>query len=142
MAPAHPAESHGPSRARLVPALWLWLTAVLYLDRICMAQAVDPIQRELKLTNSEIRYVLMPFTPAHGLFETPAGRMGDRFGSRTILTRIVIWCSVFTALTGTCSGLFTLLIVRFLFGAGAPGELCGMVPQNPGCLPSPPTAGR
>ena len=111
-----------PTRARFILALWLCgLTGILYLDRICMSQAVVPIQRELGLSNTEISYVMMAFTLAYGLFEIPTGRMGDRFGSRTVLTRIVLWWSVFTALTGACSGLITLLIVRFLFGVGEAG---------------------
>ena len=86
-----------------------------------MAQAIPPIQRDLGLTNTQISYVLMAFSLAYGLFEMPAGRMGDRFGSRAVLTRIVLWWSVFTGLTGACMGFLSLLIVRFLFGAGEAG---------------------
>src|SRR5947208_12123409 len=104
------------TRARFVLALWLCgLSTVLYLDRVCMSQAVVPIQRELDLTNTQVSYVLMAFTLAYGLFEVPTGRLGDRRGSRAVLTRIVVWWSVFTALTGACSGFLTLLLVRFLF---------------------------
>ena len=111
-----------PSRARFTLALWLCgLSAILYLDRICMAQAVVPIQRELGLSNAEISYVMMAFALAYGLFEIPSGRLGDRLGARSVLTRIVIWWSVFTALTGVCSGFFTLMLVRFAFGAGEAG---------------------
>src|SRR5919197_5127949 len=86
-----------------------------------MAQAVAPIQRELDLTNTQISYVLMAFTLAYGLFEVPTGRLGDRHGSRAVLARIVVWWSAFTALTGTCTGFLSLLLVRFLFGAGEAG---------------------
>jgi len=111
-----------PTRARFVLALWLCgLSGILYLDRICMSQAIVPIQEQLNLTNTQISYVLMAFSLAYGLFEVPTGRMGDRFGSRSVLTRIVIWWSLFTGLTGACSGFFTLLIVRFLFGVGEAG---------------------
>ena len=103
-------------------ALWLCgLTGILYLDRVCMSQAVVPIQKSTGLSNTDISYVMMAFTLAYGIFEIPTGRMGDRFGSRSVLTRIVIWWSVFTALTGACSGFFSLMIVRFLFGAGEAG---------------------
>ncbi len=47
--------------------------------------------------------------------------MGDRFGSRGVITRIVIWWSVFTALTGLAFGLWSLIVIRFLFGAGEAG---------------------
>jgi MFS family permease len=111
-----------PTRARFVLALWLCgLSAVLYLDRICMGQAVDPIQREFGLKNAQMSYAMMAFTLAYGIFEIPTGRLGDRFGSRAVLTRIVIWWSFFTALTGAATGLFTLVLVRFLFGAGEAG---------------------
>ena len=111
-----------PTWARFVLAVWLCgLAAILYLDRICMSQDVDPIQKELKLTNTQISYVLMAFSLAYGLFEIPTGRMGDRFGSRTVLTRIVVWWSVFTALTGVATGFLSLLLVRFLFGVGEAG---------------------
>ena len=40
-----------------------------------------------------------------------------------MLTRIVIWWSLFTALTGAAAGLTMLLVVRFLFGAGEAGAL-------------------
>ena len=111
-----------PSRARFALGLWLCgLTCILYLDRVCMSQAVVPIQRELKLSNTDMSYVMMAFTLAYGLFEIPTGRMGDRFGSRTVLTRIVAWWSIFTALTGACTGFVSLLIARFLFGVGEAG---------------------
>ena len=38
-----------------------------------------------------------------------------------MLTRIVLWWSGFTALTGLTSGYFPLLVTRFLFGAGEAG---------------------
>jgi MFS family permease len=81
------------------------------------------------------------------LFEVPTGRLGDRFGSRGVLTRIVLWWSLFTALTGCVwsftldsgyelllpgiawvvpllvNGFVVLLVIRFLFGAGEAGAL-------------------
>jgi len=117
-----PSDSERPSRARFALALWLCgLSSVLYLDRVCMSQAIKPIQEELDLTNTQMSFVMMAFTLAYGLFEIPTGRLGDRHGSRSVLTRIVVWWSVFTALTGACSGFITLLLVRFLFGAGEAG---------------------
>ena len=111
-----------PTRARFVVAAWLCgLSGILYLDRICMGQAVVPIQRELGLSNSEMSYVLMSFTLAYGLFAVPAGRLGDTAGPRSVLSSIVVAWSAFTALTGAATGLLTLLLVRFLFGAAEAG---------------------
>lgn len=121
--PAHdPAVPREPTRARLVVlSLLCLLSGILYLDRICMSAAVDSIQADLKLSNTESSYVLMAFTLAYGLFEVPTGRWGDRIGGRRVLTRIALWWSAFTALTGACTGLWALVGVRFLFGAGEAG---------------------
>jgi MFS family permease len=117
-----PAKREPPTQARFVVLAFLCALAfVLYLDRICMGQAVGPIQDELGLSNTEMGVVLMAFTLAYGLFEIPTGRWGDRFGSRGVLARIVVWWSAFTALTGACTSVGTLVAVRFLFGAGEAG---------------------
>ena len=116
--------SGGPRRTRVrfaVLGVLCMLSGILYLDRICISQAVDPIQKELGLTNTQTSYFLMAFTLAYGLFEIPTGRWGDTIGARRVLTRIAIWWSAFTALTGACTGLPMLILVRFLFGAGEAG---------------------
>ncbi|MFM8273668.1 MAG: MFS transporter [Gemmata sp.] len=101
---------------------WLCgLSGILYLDRICMGQAVVPIQKELGLSNNEMSYVLMSFTLAYGLFAVPAGWLGDRSGPRSVLASIVFAWSVFTALSGAATGLGSLILVRFLFGAAEAG---------------------
>jgi MFS transporter, ACS family, glucarate transporter len=97
------------------------LSGILYLDRICISQALPYIKAELKLSNTDTSYVLMAFTLAYGLFEIPTGRWGDLIGGRKVLTRISLWWSAFTALTGACNGLWTMIVVRFLFGAGEAG---------------------
>ena len=99
------------------------MTFVLYLDRACIGQAAPIIQEELGISNTALGFVHAAFTLAYALFEIPAGRWGDRYGSRGVLTRIVIWWSFFTALTGAARGLWMLLVVRFLFGAGEAGAL-------------------
>ena len=110
------------SHARFVVLGFLCLLAgVLYLDRICMSQAVKAIQGEFKLDKTQISYVMMAFTLAYGLFEIPTGRWGDRIGARKVLVRITLCWSLFTALTGAAVGLYSMLLVRFLFGAGEAG---------------------
>jgi MFS transporter, ACS family, glucarate transporter len=130
----------GPTRARYVVLGFLCSMAfVLYLDRVCISQALVPMQDEFGLTNTQTSYVLMAFTLAYGLFEIPTGRWGDRFGSRRVLTRIVLWWSLFTALTGgvwsftyevaswpvplVINSLVLLIAIRFLFGAGEAGAI-------------------
>jgi MFS family permease len=109
-------------RYRVVALLCL-LTFILYLDRICISQAATSIKDELHLSHTAMSFVFNAFTVAYGLFEVPIGHWGDRHGSRGVLTRIVLWWSLFTALTGAAAGPVTLLLVRFFFGAGEAGAL-------------------
>ena len=99
------------------------MTFVLYLDRVCLGQAAPLMQTELGLSDTALGFVHAAFTLAYAAFEIPTGRWGDRYGSRGVLTRIVVWWSFFTALTGAATGLWMLLIVRFLFGGGEAGAL-------------------
>jgi len=61
------------------------------------------------------------FTLSYAAFEIPCGALGDRIGPRRVLTRIVLWWSGFTSLTGAVTGFAPLLLTRFLFGAGEAG---------------------
>lgn len=61
------------------------------------------------------------FTLSYALFEIPCGALGDRIGPRRVLTRIVLWWSGFTSLTGAVTGYVPLLLTRFFFGAGEAG---------------------
>jgi MFS family permease len=97
------------------------LALLLYVDRVCIGQAEQSICKDLGLTEADWSWVLNAFTLAYCLFEVPTGHWGDRFGSRGVITRVVLWWSAFTALTGAAAGLFWLVIVRFLFGAGEAG---------------------
>jgi len=83
--------------------------------------AVPRIQEELRISPIGWGWVVGAFTIAYCLFEIPTGTLGDRIGARRVLTRIVLWWSAFTALTGAATGLYPLLLTRFLFGAGEAG---------------------
>lgn len=107
-------------RRRVLGMLFL-LSIITYLDRVCISVAAPAMQNELNMTPSQLGLVFGIFTLAYGIFEIPSGWMGDRFGPRRVLTRIVLWWSAFTAVTGAVTNFITLLIARFLFGAGEAG---------------------
>ena len=104
-----------------VTALLVLLFAVTYLDRVCIAVAGPRMQDELHIDAVGWGWVTGMFALAYTLFEFPAGALGDRIGPRRVLTRIVLWWSAFTALTGAVTGYPMLLATRFLFGAGEAG---------------------
>lgn len=106
-----------------VLALLVVLGALTYMDRLCIAAAAPFITQEFGLSPSQMGYVFSAFTLAYALFEIPSGWLGDYFGTRGVLTRIVLWWSAFTMLTAATTGFTSLLIVRFLFGMGEAGAI-------------------
>jgi MFS transporter, ACS family, glucarate transporter len=104
-----------------VLGMLFFLSVVTYLDRICIAVAGPRMQADLDLSPEKWGWVLGVFTITYALFEIPSGALGDRLGQRRLLTRIVVWWSVFTSLTGAVSSYFYLLTIRLLFGAGEAG---------------------
>jgi MFS transporter, ACS family, glucarate transporter len=120
----NPKTDENPTRVRYgVLAFLAAMTFILYIDRSCINQAAPIIRRELGITQTHISFILNAFAISYAIFEVPAGHWGDRFGSRRILTRIVLWWSLFTALTGAAGGFVSLMAIRFLFGAGEAGAL-------------------
>lgn len=111
-----------PTRARFT-VLWLIfsLAVITYLDRLCISAAMPRIAEEFHLSQTQKGMVFSAFTLAYAAFEIPGGWLGDRFGARIALTRVVTWWSAFTALTGAVVGYRSLLAIRFLFGAGEAG---------------------
>ena len=111
-----------PSRVRFrVLRLAFFLAIVTYLDRVCISIATPYIMQDLGLTLVQMSTVFGAFTLAYSLFEVPSGWLGDVIGPRRVLTRIVLWWSAFTMLTGAAQGLRSLVAIRFLFGAGEAG---------------------
>jgi len=114
--------SSEPTHARRsLLSLVFALAVITYLDRLCISAAMPSIAAEFNLTPDQKGWVFSAFTFAYAAFEIPSGWLGDRFGARSTLTRIVLWWSAFTALTGAAIGLWSLLAIRFLFGAGEAG---------------------
>ncbi len=113
--------SSASSDRRGVVGLLVLLFAITYLDRVCMSVAGPRIQEDLGIGPIGWGWVTGIFTFAYCVFEIPTGTMGDRLGPRRVLTRIVVWWSAFTALTGAMTSFYPLLLTRFLFGAGEAG---------------------
>ncbi|WP_438480544.1 MFS transporter [Oleiharenicola lentus] len=98
-----------------------FLSIITFVDRVAISVVGNSMQKDLGLSPNQWGWMLGVFSLAYGLFEMPAGMMGDRVGPRGVLARIVTCWSVFTALTGAVTNYTQLLIVRFLFGVGEAG---------------------
>jgi MFS family permease len=114
--------SEKPTRARYWVIVFAVTLAILsYIDRVAISQAAPIISKDLNLTASQMGYIFSAFAVAYAFFEIPGGWMGDLMGPRKVLMRIVIWWSAFTAATGFMWNFNSMLVVRFLFGAGEAG---------------------
>jgi MFS family permease len=97
------------------------LAVITFLDRISISVAAARMQGDLHIETRRWGWILGAFVLSYGVFEIPTGALGDKLGPRRILTRIVLWWSAFTALTGLMRGFYGLLLTRFLFGMGEAG---------------------
>jgi ACS family glucarate transporter-like MFS transporter len=134
-----------PTAVRYRVLAWFCsLSMITYIDRVCIMQVQEDMQRDLGISRGEFAWVFMAFALAYAFFEVPTGWLGDRLGPRKVLTRIVLCWLLFTALTGLVprwdtagfrvpftsqflsASLILLLLVRFLFGAGEAGAYPNM----------------
>lgn len=134
-------KSSQPTRVRyVVLAFVASLSMITYLDRAAFPNVQDNVRSALGLAT--LADLWLPFTIfqfSYAIFEIPTGWLGDVFGPRKTLIRIVLWWSFFIAVTGlageisgvslfgskltsfTIYGFTGLVAVRFLFGIGEAG---------------------
>ncbi|MCE9564815.1 MAG: MFS transporter [Planctomycetes bacterium] len=138
------------TRVRYVVLFMLCLLAMItYMDRAANGSAKEAIMKELNekqradiesaggvvkeadLWNAaDFFWVLIAFQLAYAIFEIPSGWLGDTQGPRSTLLRVVLWWSLFVALTGLVGlrltptlylGFVSLLLLQFFFGVGEAG---------------------
>jgi len=97
------------------------LAAVTYLDRVCISILAPKISAELDLSRVQMGYVFSAFAVAYAAFGVPAAWWADRDGARRVLSRVVLWWSVFTMATAVAWNFLSMVVIRFLFGMGEAG---------------------
>jgi MFS transporter, ACS family, glucarate transporter len=111
-----------PTRGRFTLLRFsLILSIITYLDRVAISSAAPVLREELQLSGVQMAWVFSAFTFAYAAFEIPSGWLGDVYGPRKVLTRIVLWWSAFTAATGLAWNFSSLVAARFFFGVGEAG---------------------
>jgi MFS family permease len=149
----------------IVLAVLCSLAFLTYLDRICISRVKGDMARDLNLgqltedderkleeaglendesaraemskdrSKKRVSWIISAFLWGYLLFEVPGGWLGDKFGPRAIILRVVLCWSIFTALTGSFDiavGWFVsnpgpslmlvcAVLVRFVFGLGEAG---------------------
>ncbi len=127
-----------PTRVRYsILAMLCLLAMITYMDRATIGSAKLDIMGAIQVDAGRFFYITAAFQLAYALFEIPTGWLGDRFGPRSTLLRVVLWWSVFVALTGFAGvrlpgsetiliGFWALLAIQFLFGIGEAGAFPNM----------------
>jgi MFS transporter, ACS family, glucarate transporter len=137
----NPPAGKAPTRVRYGVLIFVCTLAMItYLDRAAFPNVQGSVLASLGMNDiSQLKVALTAFQLAYALFEIPTGWLGDVFGPRKTLIRIVLWWSLFIALTGlvgrvtgviafgytvpefTLYGFWMLVAVRFMFGIGEAG---------------------
>jgi len=127
--------NQAPTRYRYgVLAFVCVLSMITYLDRAAFPNLQESVKVDMGLQSiADLGLAMAAFNLAYALFEVPTGWLGDRYGPRKTLIRVVLWWSAFVALTSIAgmnifgfaivglAGVRTLAVIRFMFGAGEAG---------------------
>src|SRR5580698_4806111 len=97
------------------------VSAITYLDRICLSVAGPAIQSDLGLRPDQWGWVVGSFVLTYALFAMPSAALGERYGTRKVLALIVVWWSLFTFLTGAAINYRMLILTSLFFGMGEAG---------------------
>jgi sugar phosphate permease len=120
------AGSTGPTGGRwYVLVLISLMYLITYLDRVNISAAAPVISKEFGFDKITMGAIFSAFVWAYALFQVPGGWLADRFGPRNVLTAIVAYWSVMTAVTASAAGGLSFIVVRFLFGVGEAGAFPG-----------------
>ena len=109
-----------PIRFVLVFSTFL-LTILLYVDKACISAAKKHISTCLGFSMTDFGWIMAVFTLGYALFQAPSGKLADKKGARGVIAGIVTIWSILTAITGFAWSYTSMLIIRFLFGAGEAG---------------------
>ena len=91
---------------------------VNYVDRGSIAVAAPLLEIELRLSASEMGWVLAAFYWAYAPMQPVMGWCADRFGPARVLAGGFLLWSLATALAGFAGGLVGLVALRLLMGVG------------------------
>jgi predicted MFS family arabinose efflux permease len=93
-----------------------------YLDRMVIAVLVEPIKRDLNLTDTQVGLVAgFAFALLYALAGLPIARIADRKSRVTLVSACLVVWSAMTALTGFARNFTELFLARMAVGVGEAG---------------------
>lgn len=127
-----------PTRVRYsILGLLCIMAMFTYMDRAMYGSAKNDLMASVGRGVVDFFWVLTAFQVAYAIFEIPTGYLGDRFGPRRTILRLVMWWSFFLAFTPAIGLIFddkievfgltfylafaVMIAAEFMFGMGEAG---------------------
>jgi MFS transporter, ACS family, hexuronate transporter len=104
-----------------VAALIAAAIAISYFDRQTLPVAIQAIQREIPISNTQFSQLQAAFLVAYALMYAGGGKLIDVLGVRRGFLLIMVWWSLACASQGLASSVAVLGVARFLLGMGEGG---------------------
>ncbi len=95
--------------------------AISYLDRQALSVAIKAVQLDIPLSNTEFSQLQAAFLLAYAFMYAGGGALVDVLGTRRGLFAIMVGWSLASASHAFATGFHSLLVSRFLLGAGEGG---------------------
>ncbi|MBL8848617.1 MAG: MFS transporter [Planctomycetaceae bacterium] len=111
------------TRVRWIVAVWLAMAAAIaYLSRTSIGAAQDGIRSSLSLTEAQMGFVMGPaFFWPYALTQIPTAWLGQRFGSRLMLSLFTAGSSLAVLVFSGAASLPMLLLAWMAMGIGQAG---------------------
>lgn len=114
--------NHRPTGVRYaVIAICVAMSALLYLDRVCVSIAEGYIRDDFGLSNEQMSWFLGIFFWTYAIAQVPTGRLSERFGPRLMLSIYIAAWSLFTLALGWAGGFVALITMRAGLGLAQAG---------------------
>lgn len=105
-------------RATLALAVLTFINLFNYIDRWVVAAVVEPVKRDLGLSDTQMGFIAASFIVVYTLVSPVFGILGDRKARPPLIAiGVAIW-SLATGLAGFARGFWTLFSARSLVGVG------------------------
>ncbi|MGZ5476409.1 MAG: spinster family MFS transporter [Thermoanaerobaculia bacterium] len=104
--------------ARYALAILTFINLFNYLDRWVVAAVVEPMKRDLGLSDTQIGFIASGFLVVYTLTSPIFGTLGDRRGRPPLIALGVAVWSFATGLAGFARGFLSLFMARSMVGVG------------------------
>src|SRR5512146_3260124 len=95
--------------------------AISYFDRQTLPVAIQAIQREIPISNTQFSQLQAAFLIAYAVMYAGGGKLIDVLGTRTGFVLVMLWWSLACASQGLATSVAFFAVSRFLLGMGEGG---------------------